>query len=310
MPAAITRLAPSPTGALHLGNAAHVSHQLAAARKNGWKILLRIDDLDGPRIKPGAAAEALEDLRWLGIDFDDGPVYQTSRSAEYSSAIGRLLESGRAYPCVCTRKEVETASSAPHAEDGSTRYPGTCRDRFSSMQEARNFAGRPPAIRFRVPDEIVNWTDQFAGPQACDLSALGDFVIAKADGVAAYQLAVAVHDAAAAVTHVVRGDDLLDSTPRQMLLYAALNMSAKIPDYYHLPLVVGPDGRRLAKRHGDTRLSYFRQSGFQSGRLLSLLARWSSIDAGEFIDDISQLTGSFELARVPKTRITWNGSIG
>ena len=300
----ITRLAPSPTGALHLGNARTFLVNWIMARQNKWKILLRIEDLDGPRIKRGTVTELMEDLRWLGLDFDGAPIYQSSHSGEYVTAIEKLLREGFAYPCVCTRKEVETAASAPHAEDGSTVYPGTCRGRFATMAQAQAFSGRPAAIRFRVPDQTVRWTDGVAVEQSCDVGRqLGDFVIAKADAAAAYQLAVVVDDADAGVTHVVRGDDLLDSTPRQMLLYQALGMAEKIPNYFHLPLVVGPDGRRLAKRHGDTRLATYRQSGVPASRIRGLLAKWSGIDAGEHVHDIRSLIGRFDLSLLPRSPI-------
>lgn len=148
----VTRLAPSPTGALHLGNARTFLVNWAISRQRGWKILLRIEDLDGPRIKKGADAQAIEDLQWLGIDWDDGPIYQSDRAGAYNSAVERLLQSGVAYPCVCTRKDVDHAASAPHAEDGASIYAGTCRGRFKSAVAAYQFAGRRPAIRFQMPD--------------------------------------------------------------------------------------------------------------------------------------------------------------
>ena len=273
-----TRLAPSPTGALHLGNARTFLLNWLLARKLGWSILLRIEDLDGPRIKPGADRQAIEDLRWLGLDWDEGPIYQSPRREQYHQAMQGLLVGGAAYPCICSRKEVDQAASAPHAEDGAAVYPGTCRGKFPSLEAARHAAGREPAIRFLVPDIIVEWTDELRGPQRCDVAReLGDFVIAKADGTPAYQLAVVVDDAAMRITHIVRGDDLIDSTPRQILLYRALGLTDRIPAYRHLPLVIGPDGRRLAKRHGDTRLSFYRNLGVPPNRVLALLARWSGI---------------------------------
>src|SRR3954451_17510777 len=268
----ITRLAPSPTGALHLGNARTFLVNWLLARRNGWRIVLRIEDLDGPRIKAGADRQAIQDLRWLGLDGDGEPVYQSSRRDSYRAPIDRLIASGAAYPCVCSRREVELSASAPHAEDGAAVYPGTCRGRFGTIDEAKTAAGREPAIRFRVPEGsagVIEFVDAFAGAQRFDVARdLGDFVIAKADGTPAYQLAVVVDDADAGITQVVRGDDLLDSTPRQVLLYRALGLAEEIPQYLHLPLVIGEDGRRLAKRHGDTRLSTYRQRGVTRERLL------------------------------------------
>jgi glutamyl-tRNA synthetase len=302
----ITRLAPSPTGALHLGNARTFLINWFLARRNRWKILLRIEDLDGPRVKGGADVELIEDLRWLGIDWDEGPTYQSTRHAAYRSAIDRLIARGEAYPCVCTRKEVDTAASAPHADDGATVYPGTCRGRFGSVDEARRASGREPVIRFKTPPGPISFVDTFAGEQAwTDVAAqLGDFVICKNDGLAAYQLAVVVDDADAGVTDVVRGDDLIDSAPRQMLLYRALGMADRIPRYTHLPLVVGPDGRRLAKRHGDTRLATYRAKDPSPRPVLALLAEWCGIDATGAMS-ARDLLGRFELSRVPRKPVVY-----
>ncbi len=305
----VTRLAPSPTGALHLGNARTFLINWLMARQAGWKVILRIEDLDGPRIKAGAAAQALEDLEWLGIDYDEGPIYQSKRIEHYYAAIDQLIASKHVYPCICTRREVDAAASAPHAEDGGSVYPGTCRGRFASIEEAQRAAsGRPPALRFRVPDEIIGFNDSFAGAQSCAAAKqLGDFVIAKADGTPAYQLAVVVDDAAMNVTDVVRGDDLLDSTPRQILLYRALGLADRIPRYTHLPLVVGSDGRRLAKRHGDTRLSHYRKCGISAGQVLQLLAQWIGIRPDAEIRTARDLLSTFSLKAVLRTPNTAEG---
>jgi glutamyl-tRNA synthetase len=301
----VTRLAPSPTGALHLGNARTFLINWLLARQNGWRIILRIEDIDGPRIKAGADLQAIEDLQWLGIDWDEGPIYQLPRMKLYHNAIEQLIEMKLAYPCVCSRKEVELAASAPHAEDGATIYPGTCRDRFGSIEDARRESGKEPAIRFRVPDETIEWDDLFAGAIATNPAReLGDFVITKADDTPAYQLAVVCDDAAMGVAHVIRGDDLLDSTPRQILLYRALGLEEEIPHYLHLPLVVGEDGKRLAKRHGDTRISYYRQLGVAPGRMLALMARWCGFDSLESIT-LREMLDRFDFDRVPRHRITF-----
>jgi glutamyl-tRNA synthetase len=300
----VSRLAPSPTGALHLGNARTFLANWLLARQNGWTVLLRIEDLDGPRVKPNAAEQVLQDLRWLGMDFDQSPVVQSTRTAIHRAACDRLLADGRAYFCTCTRSEVQSAASAPHADDGSSVYPGTCRGRYSTAEAATLAGGRAPAVRFAVPPGMVSWNDGFAGLRAVDVAqSLGDFVIAKADRTAAYQLAVVVDDIAASVTHVVRGDDLLDSTPRQMLLYQALGHARQIPIYYHLPLVVGPDGRRLAKRHGDTRLSHFRQAGTSASGVLSLLAGWLGIETDTLPNTAADLIGRLDLSAIPRQPI-------
>jgi glutamyl-tRNA synthetase len=304
-----TRLAPSPTGALHLGNARTFLLNWLMARKNGWEIVLRVEDLDGPRVKLGADQEAIEDLLWLGIDWDEGPIYQSTRVGRYRLALEKLAGEGWVYPCVCSRKEVEQAASAPHAEDGAVVYPGTCRDRFGSIEEARAFSGREPAIRFRVPAGEVEWIDALRGAQRCDvLREPGDFVVAKGDGTAAYQLAVVVDDAEMGVTHVVRGDDLMDSTPRQILLYRAIGRGDQIPVYHHLPLVVGEDGRRLAKRHGDTRLRHYREMGVTAGRMRALLARWSCIALEQDTIEMGELVERFVGVGMLKEKTVFRGT--
>jgi glutamyl-tRNA synthetase len=301
--AGITRLAPSPTGALHLGNARTFLANWLLARQSDWQIVLRIEDLDGPRIKAGADAQAIEDLRWLGLDWDTGPIYQSQRTDAYQQAIESLVTRKYAYPCTCSRRDARLAAAAPHGEDETSIYPGTCRDRYSSIEDARCQSGGDPAIRFRVPDGIVEFTDAFAGPQRIDAAReLGDCVIRKADGTAAYQLAVVVDDHASCVNQVVRGDDLLRSTAWQILLYQSLSIADSIPRYTHLPLVVGGDGRRLAKRHGDSRLSHYQNQGISDQRILALLARWLAIDAPK-IRQAADLIGHFDLAHLSRQPI-------
>jgi len=240
------------------------------ARQANGRIVLRIEDIDSPRVKAGAADEALTDLRWLGLDWDDGPVVQTQRIALYEAALRRLQEQELVYPCTCTRSDIEQAASAPHAEGQEVPYPGTCAAR--SVADARQLAGRPFAWRFRVAD-VPNFVDGFRGPTELSRDDIGgDFVVWKSHGTPAYQLAVVVDDADQHVSVVVRGDDLVSSTPRQLLLYRALGLTP--PGFVHVPLVVGPDGRRLAKRHGDTRLRALREAGVRPEQVVGLLA-WS-----------------------------------
>lgn len=296
----VTRLAPSPTGALHLGNARTFLATWAIARQRSLRLILRIEDIDGPRIKPGAERQAIDDLAWLGLDHDGPIVRQSDRLPLYHAAIDELTRAGVTYPCVCTRKEIEQASSAPHAEDGAAVYPGTCRGRFESAEHALRVTGRAPAIRFAMPDRSLGFEDRFAGARSFDLRPeLGDFVLAKPDGSPSYQLAVVVDDLDAGVTDVIRADDLISSTPKQILLYAALGQADRTPAYTHLPLVVGADGRRLAKRHGDTRLSHYREHGVAPGRLRALLARWLGIDARDTITP-REVVERFDLSRVPR----------
>jgi glutamyl-tRNA synthetase len=273
----VGRLAPSPTGAQHVGNARTYLIAWLAARSAGGRVVLRVEDIDSPRVKAGAAEQACADLRWLGLDWDEGPVVQTERLPLYEAALRALCAEERVYPCTCTRGDVERAASAPHPEHEGPVYPGTCAGRTAA--DAAALGDRPYCWRFRVPAESPAWVDGYRGASRFDWRALGgDFVVWKAarPGVQgtppAYQLAVVVDDAAQGVTEVVRGDDLVPSTPRQLLLYEALGLGP--PRFSHVPLVVGPDGRRLAKRHGDTRLASLREAGVRPEMLLGLLA-WS-----------------------------------
>lgn len=265
-----TRLAPSPTGAQHLGNARTYLISWLFARQTHGRVLLRIEDIDSPRVKPGAATEAVADLRWLGLDWDGEPLVQTQRLSDYEAAFHQLLARELVYPCTCTRADIEQAASAPHADGAEVPYPGTCS--HLRVADAEQLADRPFAWRFRVTDSPA-FTDGFRGPTDINLREHGgDFVVWKSAGTPAYQLAVVVDDAAQGVTDVIRGDDLLTSTPRQLLLYRALGLTP--PRFAHVPLVVGPDGRRLAKRHGDTRLRTFREAGVSAQQVVGLLA-WS-----------------------------------
>jgi glutamyl-tRNA synthetase len=277
----VGRLAPSPTGAQHLGNARTYLIAWLSARSQGGRCLLRIEDIDSPRIKPGADIQAAEDLNWLGLDWDGDPIVQTPRLPLYVAALERLKAAERVYPCTCSRADVEQAASAPHLDHEGPVYPGTCAGRRAA--DAPSLAGQLYCWRFRLPETTPAFVDGFLGPQALDLHRIGgDFVVWKAPrpggggeiipASPAYQLAVVVDDADLGVTEVVRGDDLVSSTPRQLLLYDALGWPP--PRFVHVPLVVGPDGRRLAKRHGDTRLSAMRGAGVAPEAVVGLLA-WS-----------------------------------
>jgi glutamyl-tRNA synthetase len=274
-----TRLAPSPTGALHVGNARTFLLTWLHARAAGGSIVLRVDDLDGPRVKAGRERDARDDLRALGLDWDaDQPVLrQSDRAAVYDAACARLVAAGAAYPCVCTRTEVESAASAPHGPEGPA-YPGTCRGRFADEASARATTGRPATLRFVAPPGVVRFDDLVFGAQTFEPSVeTGDFVIRKANGTAAYQLATVVDDAESGVDLVVRGADLLPSTARQILLQRAFGLPR--PDYLHLPLVVGPDGLRLAKRHGDTTIRSLLAGGWDAPSLVGWLAASAGLAA-------------------------------
>jgi len=265
----VGRLAPSPTGAQHVGNARTYLIAWLSARARGGTVRLRIEDIDVRRNKPNAVAEALADLRWLGLDWDGEVVMQSSLLPAHEAALAELKGQELVYPCTCTRADIASAASAPHADHEGPTYPGTCAGRRAADADSLT---RPFAWRFRVADSPA-FADSFRGPTQVDLQQLGgDFVVWRSAKVPAYQLAVVTDDAAAGVTEVVRGDDLVSSTPRQLLIYRALGLAP--PSFAHVPLVVGEDGKRLAKRHGDTRLGDLRQRGVTATALLGLLA-WS-----------------------------------
>lgn len=301
----VTRLAPSPTGALHLGNARTFLVNCLLARQRSWRVLLRVEDLEGPRVKPGAAEQMLDELAWLGLEWSAPIVYQSTRRPAYEAALARLIDAGAAYPCTCSRKDILLAASAPHAEDAAGSYPGTCRGRWSSAAEARAATGRPAAWRVRTPDAAIAFVDEFAGRQKFDLRrTCGDFVVFRSEGLAAYQLAVVVDDAAADVDAIVRGNDLLESAARQIHLRRLLGLEAEAR-YWHLPLVVGADGRRLAKRHGDTRLATYRRAGATPQRLLGLLGYWSGLLASRREAELAELAERFDLARLPRLPVVF-----
>ena len=312
----VGRLAPSPTGALHLGNVRTFMIAWLRARQSGGKVILRTEDLDHPKHKMGAAAQAVEDLRWLGFDWDEEYV-QSERISLYAEALEKLRSKGLAYPCVCSRKDVEAAQSAPHEGD-QLHYPGICRERFASWNEAYKFLNpspmqekpaRIPCWRFRTPDEAhVAFEDGFAGAYSMEVRVqLGDFPLARDEKGAGYTLAVVVDDAAMGVTEVVRGDDLLPATPQQILLYRALGL--REPKFFHVPLVVGPDGRRLAKRHGDTRIASFREDGMKSEDVIGYLAWSLGINPDKKPVALASLVGIFDRVQIPHNPLVFEGVV-
>jgi glutamyl-tRNA synthetase len=283
-----TRFAPSPTGGLHLGSARTALVAWLRARSNRGALVLRIEDLDTPRVVPGAARAIVEDLRWLGLDWDEGPEIggphgpytQSERIDVYQRALDLLRAQGWLYPCSCSRRELASVASAPHgrgldagASDDGPQYPGYCRDGPLRPE-------RPTCVRFRAAHAPRVWHDEVLGEVSAGPS--GDFVVQRADGTFAYQFAVVVDDILMRVTEVVRGDDLAPSTPKQIALHAALGPALRqwmggsfdgVPAFFHVPLVRGPDGERLAKRHGAPTLAQLRQRGIRPTRVVGALAR-------------------------------------
>ena len=299
-----TRIAPSPTGALHLGNARTFVVNWLLAKQRNWQIVLRIDDLDGPRVRAEADRQAIELLEWLGLTWDEGPVYQTARRQRYHTALENLARDGSIYPCRCTRREIEAASrSAPHNDQGELCYPGTCRIRRAQVPPFR--AQHDVAWRLRAPTRPVTFTDSFCGEHTFSIgTTVGDFLVATKGGEASYQLAVTTDDADQQISDVVRGDDLLSSTPRQH--WIAERLGLKIPQrYFHLPLVVGADGRRLAKRHGDTKLVRYQSAGTSPQRILGLLAEWCGLGRRRSMD-LDELLERFDVRQLPTMPIVYS----
>lgn len=314
----VGRLAPSPTGAQHLGNARTYLLAWLSARAAGGRLLLRIEDIDSPRVKPWAIEQAMVDLAWLGLDWDEGPdrpgtlgpYLQTERTAAYDHALQQLIAAGAVYPCDCTRRDIEQAASAPHETPGGTPL-------LADTADATRYNGRcagwrlgdplPPhgeyCWRFRMPDQQITVHDALAGRLQMNPHAeLGDFPVTRKNLAAAYQLAVVVDDAAMGVTQVVRGDDLLPSLFRQQCLQAALGLPT--PQYYHVPLVRGSDGRRLAKRHGDTRLSHFRGQGVAAERIIGWAAGSLGIRPTDTPLTAAELLDQFDWSQVNRQSVS------
>lgn len=299
------RFAPTPSGLMHVGNAMSALLSWLHIRSAGGQFVLRIEDIDGPRSKPEFTRHIIEDLLWLGLDWDEGPgvdgpyspYIQSLRLELYEAALLRLQSAGRVYPCYCSRAELAAVASAPHglASEGPA-YPGTCRLLGQQAREEKSRVKRP-SLRFAVPEEPLQFQDGITGTQQFPAGAGGDFIVRRADGIFAYQLAVVVDDAAMGITDVLRGNDLLDSTPRQIWLYQALGLPA--PRFAHLPLLVNRDGNKLSKRLGLSSLSAIRQAGVSAEALLGWLGYWSGqLDRPEPVT-AQELVSVFRLAQVP-----------
>jgi glutamyl-tRNA synthetase len=295
------RFAPSPTGPLHLGNAWAALLGWLWARSEGGTFALRIEDLDAARCRSEFTDALRWDLDWLGLTFDGTVLFQSQRAGVHQAALERLLAEGRVYPCFCTRAEVAASASAPHgpSEDGPV-YPGTCAH-LGTAEALTRGRTRTPALRFRAQGGTERFVDAVHGPFEQEVQAVvGDFVVRRNDGVASYQLAVVVDDAESGVTHVLRGEDLLASTPRQLQLARALGLA--VPAYAHVPLLLGEDEKRLAKRSGPPGLSELRQAGLPPERVLGLLASWAGLSDGRPVR-AEELVEGFSLVRLPRSSI-------
>ena len=269
MSSCVGRFAPTPSGRMHLGNVFSALMAWASVRSQNGSFILRIEDLDIRAHNPQYTSLLLDDLQWLGLTWDKGPYYQSKRTELYQEALLDLKHQGLLYPCFCSRADLH-AAQAPHASDGTYVYAGTCRNLSQSEREELS-THKIPATRMQVPNAIYTFEDRVYGPTSQNLAeSCGDFIIQRADGVFAYQLAVVVDDADMGITEVVRGSDLLSSTPRQLYLQDVLGLSH--PVYAHLPLLVAPDGRRLSKRNHDLDLGVLRSQGKTPEEILGFLA--------------------------------------
>jgi glutamyl-tRNA synthetase len=295
------RLPPSPTGLLHVGSARTFLFNWLFARGRGGRVVLRFEDTDTERSTEGAIEQADRVLRWLGVDWDDGPYRQTERFGIYRALVERLVEAGHAYPCYCTAEELEAERERRRAASEPLIYSGRCRHLTPGERAEFEAAGRVPAYRLAVPTEgITSIEDVVRGHVEWRNELLGDHVIMRSDGSPTYQLANPYDDIDMGVTHVVRGEDLLSSTPRQLALYAALD--APPPVYGHLPMVLGPDKRKLSKRHGAISVEEFRERGVIAPALVNYLALvgWSYDDHTTFMT-IDELRERFVLERITQS---------
>lgn len=287
------RFAPSPSGELHVGNLRTAILAWLFARSTGRRFLMRVEDLD--RARAGAEAEQLRDLAAIGVDWDGGVVRQTEREHLYTEAIGRLTAAGLTYECFCTRREIHEAPSAPHAPQGA--YPGTCRNLSEADREAKR-AVRPAAVRLRAAVAAATVQDVLHGSFA---GVVDDFVLRRNDGVTAYNLAVVVDDAAQGIDQVVRGDDLLPSTPRQA--YLATLLDIPVPEYAHVPLVLNADGARLAKRDGAVTLADLAAAGVPVEEVRDALLASLGLPPGS----LDNALAAFAPAALPREPWVWPG---
>jgi len=288
-----TRFAPSPTGMLHIGGARTALFSWLYARHHGGQFILRIEDTDRERSTDEATQVILDGLNWLGLDWDEEPVFQATRQAEHVRAVEQLIEKGHAYRCYCSREELDGMREAQRAAGKKPMYDGRCRHRTEQPDDL------PYVIRFRSPDEgetIVN--DLVLGPVSFPNAELDDLILLRTDGTPTYNLAVVIDDAAMGITHVVRGSDHLNNTPRQIQLYQALGLP--MPQFAHIPLIHGPDGAKMSKRHGSVAITEYRERGYLPDAVNNYLARLGWSHGDEEVFSREQMIELFDLTQVGK----------
>jgi glutamyl-tRNA synthetase len=295
----VTRFAPSPTGMLHVGGVRTALYSWLYARRMGGKFILRVEDTDRERSTEEAVRVILEGMAWLGLTADEGPYFQTQRFDRYRAVIAQMLAAGQAYRCYCTKEELDAVRAEQIARKEKPRYPGTCRSR----REPR--AGVQPAVRFRNPTEgAVVVEDLVHGAVTFQNAELDDLIIARSDGSPTYNFSVVVDDKDMGITHVIRGDDHLNNTPRQMNMLIALG--ATPPVYAHVPMILGPDGTKLSKRHGAVSVLQYEEEGYLPDALLNYLVRlgWSHGDQEVFTRE--EMIAAFDIKDVNKAASTFN----
>jgi glutamyl-tRNA synthetase len=295
-----TRFAPSPTGYLHIGGARTALFSWAYARKHGGKFILRIEDTDLERSSEASVQAIIDGMKWLGLDWDEGPIRQTDRLLRYQDVAQQLVRKGKAYPCYCTREELDQMREEQRAKGEKPRYDGRWRPENVQARGLQPPPGMKPILRFRNPDEgDVTFRDLVKGPITVSNSELDDLVIMRADGVPTYNFGVVVDDMDMDISHVIRGDDHVNNTPRQVNIYEALG--AKVPHFAHVPMILGADGERLSKRHGAVSVMQYSDDGFLPEALLNYLARlgWSHGDAELFT--VEQFVDWFDLDHVSRS---------
>jgi glutamyl-tRNA synthetase len=304
------RIAPAPSGDLHVGNVRTALYNWALARRHGGTFLLRVEDTDRSRVSDAASAAVQDVLRWLGLDWDEGPgvggphapYRQSERLAVYADAAARLRAAGAAYPCYCTPAELADRRERARREARPPGYDGRCRELTAQQRAAYEAEGRTSVLRFRMPSGSTTWTDLVRGEVTIDHTAVPDFTLTRSDGHPLYQLAAAVDDVAMGLTHIVRGEDLVAATPRQLAIYAALgHPPERWPAFAHLPLIIGPDNQPLSKRNGEVSIAWYRRAGYLPEALVNYLALlgWS-LGGDVELFDAATLTANFGLDRVSR----------
>jgi glutamyl-tRNA synthetase len=299
-PSIVTRFAPSPTGELHLGNARTALFNALLAWRSGGRFLLRIEDTDAARSRPEHARQLQEDMRWLGLHWDGEPLHQSARVAVYDAQLARLAQLGRSYPCFCTQRELELARAAQLAAGRPPRYSGKCRHLAPGEAQARLAAGEAASLRFAVPGEgEVQFDDLVHGTKHFALAEIGDFVLRRADGSPAFFFSNAIDDALSGVTHLLRGDDHLSNTPRQLLILQALDLPA--PRYGHLALLTGSDGAPLSKRHGAASLRQLREQGYLPQAIANHLFRLGHSTPRHELLDLPAMAAAFDPSHLQRS---------